>query len=260
MNEKRGFTLIELLVVIAVIAILAALLLPALSQAKNKAYSVVCKNNEHQMGIALNMYVADYHFYPYLIDDRTNANPALDLWFQEIALYYPQGAFLSQSATGRINGGNTNLQCPALKGIDLRSPEALTFSYAYNCKGTGNDGQVPSLGLGTAPLTESDPEAYQPPVSESSIKAPSEMFAVADARAAVNVLNHTIQTWIDMPKSYEWGINAVEGEIILRHGEFFNFLSCDGHVQSVKRSYWINFTNSWQNWNNDHQPHAETWQ
>ena len=63
-NEKQGFTLIELLVVIAVIAILAAMLLPALSQAKQKAYAIVCKNNEREMGLALNMYGADFHFYP----------------------------------------------------------------------------------------------------------------------------------------------------------------------------------------------------
>ena len=65
--KSGGFTLIELLVVIAIIGILAAILLPVLSLVKQKALSVVCKNNEHQMGLALNMYVVDYHFYPYFI-------------------------------------------------------------------------------------------------------------------------------------------------------------------------------------------------
>jgi prepilin-type N-terminal cleavage/methylation domain-containing protein/prepilin-type processing-associated H-X9-DG protein len=139
-QPRPGFTLVELLVVVGLISILIALLMPALSRAREHAWRVACSSNLRQVGTALITYAQDSRgWFP---APASCARAQTEDW-----VHWQPGRELSDSRLFRYLGGDTRvLECPSGRN-DRQTTPPYPFSYSVNFRFTGD----PSIGVfGTA--------------------------------------------------------------------------------------------------------------
>ena len=111
--RRRAFTLIELLVVIAIIAILAALLLPALTKAKDRAKTISCNSSLRQWGLALQMYLTDNNDgIPHDGMNPTTYNPGdsiqANAWFTLLPEYVAEKPLSAYTTNATANSSEKN--------------------------------------------------------------------------------------------------------------------------------------------------------
>ncbi len=216
--SRKIFTLIELLVVIAIIAILAAMLMPALSQARERGKSASCINNLRQLGLMMAQYTDSYNGW-----FCTNYAANGDRWDAPDGWGTGDTGILAQGVGGADGKQSRTYRCPSLSGL---------FNSSY--VNTENSGYGYNEFLG-AELYYND----YPGVKTSQLLNPSRTVLIADAGYASSDGKPEATTTLRAPENRRPSDPDVRsgGTAAFRHLLRAAVVFTDGHADSTNTAY-----------------------
>ncbi len=222
LDRACAFTLIELLVVVAIIGILTMLLSPALAKARGKARETTCKNCLKQLGLATQMYRADYRgsFPPSMQKGAATWTYPFYYWCG----YVPSSAEcdVAKSPIYPYLGARNILRCPCFPGNVQYAASGAIAGYGINAEYVGG-----SPARGMAGLPE--------PANDKQIRKLSKTIMYADSGRVKQggVREHYLVYARYRNGDTTGGSRINPARTHFRHSGRANAVFCDGHVQPV---------------------------
>ena len=225
---SKAFTLIELLVVIAILAIMIALVLPAMKNARDSGNNKKCVSNLMQMGVGLMAYVSDHD--GALIPGAVSSGSDYPFWYHTLDVYMG-----NQEGGSRLNfssGNRPKWQCCPAKVFKKAEMDSFTVGYGWNYYGenasTGGEGRG---GFGNEPVDNGN--GFGGSSMMVQVTKPSQTIIIGDSK---DLDVQPKQTWQNIllyppPDTY------FSSQRARRHSGRGNYLFLDGHVESLPPTF-----------------------